>query len=161
MTKTVMATQAGTYGHYREYGDVFELTDDKHFSKVWMTEVSSSEAKALQKAAQTLPEADRHVVDTTVVDNAELEGLRAQILEKDAEIERLKRNKPASSAKSEGDKSENNEQGKTPAEVLAMASDPTVEFMTFKAAARKLLGDKTPSTKAEMIAALEDLATAP
>ena len=161
MTKTVMATQQGTYGHIREYGDVFKLTDDKHFSKVWMTEVSSAEAKALQKAAQIHPEAERHVVDTSVVDNAELEGLRAQILEKDAEIERLKRNMPASTAKSEGDKGNANEQGKTPAEVLAMASDPTVEFMTFKAAARKLLGDKTPSTKAEMIAALEDLATAP
>ncbi|MDW9792427.1 hypothetical protein GOB42_16735 [Sinorhizobium meliloti] len=49
---------------------------------------------------------------------------------------------------------------KTAAEVLAMANDGT-QFMTFKAAAKKLLGDKTPDSKAEIVAALEDLATQP
>lgn len=50
---------------------------------------------------------------------------------------------------------------KTPAEVLEMAKDPNVQFMSFKAAATKLLGDKTPAKKDEIIAALEDLATQP
>ena len=50
---------------------------------------------------------------------------------------------------------------KTAAEVLAMGSDTDVQFMTFKAAAAKLLGDKTPTTKAEIVAALEELATQP
>ncbi|MGF6253789.1 hypothetical protein [Ensifer sp. LBL] len=46
-------------------------------------------------------------------------------------------------------------------DVLAMASDPGVQFMSFKSAASKLLGEKTPKTKDEIIAALEDLATKP
>jgi hypothetical protein len=50
---------------------------------------------------------------------------------------------------------------KTPAEVLAMAADKDVQFLTFKAAATKLLGDKTPAKKDEIILALEDLATQP
>ncbi len=50
---------------------------------------------------------------------------------------------------------------KTAAEVLEMAKDPNVQFMSFKAAATKLLGDKTPAKKDEIIAALEDLATQP
>ncbi|EJL54874.1 hypothetical protein PMI09_02190 [Rhizobium sp. CF122] len=50
---------------------------------------------------------------------------------------------------------------KTAAEVLAMAGDGSVQFMTFKAAAKELLGDKTPASKAEIVAALEDLATQP
>lgn len=49
---------------------------------------------------------------------------------------------------------------KTAAEVLKMAADGT-QFMTFKAAATKLLGDKTPANKAEIVAALEELATQP
>jgi hypothetical protein len=53
------------------------------------------------------------------------------------------------------------EQPKTPAEVLAMGSNSEVQFMTFKSAATKLLGDKTPSTKADILTALEELATQP
>lgn len=50
---------------------------------------------------------------------------------------------------------------KSATEVLEMAKDPSVQFMSFKAAAAKLLGDKTPSKKDEIIAALEELATNP
>lgn len=50
---------------------------------------------------------------------------------------------------------------KSVTEVLAMASDPGVQFMSFKSAASKLLGEKTPKTKDEIIAALEELATQP
>jgi len=53
------------------------------------------------------------------------------------------------------------DQPKTAAEVLDMAKDPNVQFMSFKAAASKLLGDKTPSKKDEIVAALEELATKP
>jgi hypothetical protein len=53
------------------------------------------------------------------------------------------------------------EEPKTALEVLAMATADGVPFMTFKAAAAKLLGDKTPSKKDELIAALEELATQP
>ncbi|MDX0610770.1 hypothetical protein GOC90_25440 [Sinorhizobium medicae] len=49
---------------------------------------------------------------------------------------------------------------KTAAEVLKMATDGS-QFMAFKAAATKLLGDKTPANKADIVAALEDLATQP
>lgn len=50
------------------------------------------------------------------------------------------------------------EEAKTAAEVLQLADG---QFMTFKSGASKLLGDKTPATKAEIIAALEELATQP
>lgn len=50
---------------------------------------------------------------------------------------------------------------RTALEVLEMAKDPNVQFMAFKSAASKLLGDKTPSKKDEIIAALEELATQP
>ncbi|MDW9852717.1 hypothetical protein GOB46_08975 [Sinorhizobium meliloti] len=50
---------------------------------------------------------------------------------------------------------------KTALEVLEMAKDQNVQFMSFKSAAKKLLGDKTPGTKDEIVAALEDLATKP
>jgi len=50
---------------------------------------------------------------------------------------------------------------KTALEVLEMAKDPNVQFMSFKAAANKLLGEKTPAKKDEIIAALEELATQP
>jgi len=88
---------------------------------------------------------------TGVADDAakEIEGLKKQLAERDAEIAKLK-----AAAKPD-------EEPKTAAEVLAMASNPDVQFMTFKAAATKLLGDKTPSKKGEIIAALEDLATKP
>lgn len=46
------------------------------------------------------------------------------------------------------------------ADVLAMAEDGT-PFMSFKSAAAKLLGDAIPAKKAEIIAALEELATNP
>ncbi|TPN44448.1 hypothetical protein FJ981_28035 [Mesorhizobium sp. B1-1-4] len=47
---------------------------------------------------------------------------------------------------------------KTAGDVLALADG---NFMAFKSAAAKLLGDKTPSKKDEIVAALEDLATTP
>jgi hypothetical protein len=50
---------------------------------------------------------------------------------------------------------------KTAPEVLAMASSTDVPFMVFKSAATKLLGDKTPAKKDEIIAALEELVTQP
>lgn len=50
---------------------------------------------------------------------------------------------------------------KTAADVLAMANDTSVPFMTFKSAATKLLGEKTPASKADIVAALEELATQP
>lgn len=43
------------------------------------------------------------------------------------------------------------------ADVLQMADNPDVRFMTFKAAAREVLGDDTPSTKAEIVEALKAL----
>lgn len=51
------------------------------------------------------------------------------------------------------------EQPKTAAEVLAMADK--VHFQTFRAEAIKLLGDGAPSKKDDLIAALEERATAP
>jgi len=57
--------------------------------------------------------------------------------------------------------SQDGDGAKTPLEVLEMAKDPNVQFMSFKAAAAKLLGDKTPSKKDEIIAALEELVTQP
>ncbi|AVH41823.1 hypothetical protein [Agrobacterium tumefaciens] len=97
-----------------------------------------------------LGKADEPVAKTADTDalNAEIKGLKEKLAERDAEIEKLK------SAKQE-------EPAKTPAEVLAMATNPEVQFMTFKAAAAKLLGDKTPSKKDEIVAALEELATQP
>ncbi|MDE3809952.1 hypothetical protein I7I49_06620 [Sinorhizobium meliloti] len=50
---------------------------------------------------------------------------------------------------------------KTALEVLEMAKDQNVQFMSFKSAAKKLLGEKTPSAKDEIVAALEELATQP
>ncbi len=85
--------------------------------------------------------------DTSVL-TAEIEDLKKKLAERDAEIAKLKASKPDDPAKS-------------PAEVLAMATNPEVQFMSFKAAATKLLGDKTPSKKDEIVAALEELATKP
>jgi hypothetical protein len=87
----------------------------------------------------------RRLVEKKEAEIARLAGLLA---ERDAEIAKLKE------AKSD-------EPAKTPADVLAMANDPNVPFMSFKSAAAKLLGDKTPSKKDEIVAALEDLATQP
>ncbi|MDX0948970.1 hypothetical protein GOD93_25385 [Sinorhizobium medicae] len=89
-------------------------------------------APALKNAAQNV--------------DAELDRLRAQLAERDAELAKLKLQ---------------DDQPKTAAEVLAMANDPNVQFMSFKSAASKLLGDKTPAKKDEIVAALEDLATKP
>lgn len=50
---------------------------------------------------------------------------------------------------------------KTAADVLAMFSDKDVHFMTAKAEAAKLLGDDMPEKKADIVAALEELATKP
>eukprot|EP00873_Tetraselmis_striata_P020725 jgi/Tetstr1/440989/TSEL_029257.t1 len=49
------------------------------------------------------------------------------------------------------------DQPKTPAEVLELADG---NFMTFKAAATKVLGDATPATKDEIVAALKAKAEA-
>jgi hypothetical protein len=51
------------------------------------------------------------------------------------------------------------DQPKTAAEVLAMANE--VHFQTFKTEAAKLLGDDMPAKKADIVAALEELATKP
>lgn len=50
------------------------------------------------------------------------------------------------------------EGAKTVLEVLAMLDDGT-PFMSFKSAASKLLGDKTPAKKDEIVVLLEELAT--
>lgn len=47
---------------------------------------------------------------------------------------------------------------KSAADVLAIADG---NFMAFKSAAAKLLGDKTPDKKADIVSALEELATQP
>ena len=54
-----------------------------------------------------------------------------------------------------------NEQPKTAAEVLAMAADSSVHFMSFKVEAAKLLGPDLPAKKADIVAMLEELATKP
>jgi hypothetical protein len=50
---------------------------------------------------------------------------------------------------------------KTAEQVLAMADDEDVPFMSFKAAATKLLGNETPSEKDEIVLALMEAATKP
>lgn len=57
-----------------------------------------------------------------------------------------------------GKKDDEGDDTKSAAEVLGMADG---NFMAFKSAASKLLGDATPSKKDEIIAALEDMATRP
>lgn len=64
-------------------------------------------------------------------------------------------------AEKKQDAGRSTDEPKNALEVLAMANATDVPFMTFKAAATKLLGDKTPSKKDEIIAALEELATQP
>lgn len=124
---------------------------------VQLDETLLSHAKALdflkikgEPEKSDLGNADKSGATTSDTDalNAEITGLKAKLAERDAEIEKLK------SAKQE-------DPAKTPAEVLAMATNPEVQFMTFKAAAAKLLGEKTPAKKDEIVAALEDLATQP
>jgi hypothetical protein len=159
-----MATKPGTYGHYREEGAVFAITDDRHFSKSWMVKVTDAQAKKLQTLDAAEGKAAKHVVDTTVVDNAELEALRAQLAESNAEVDRLKRGQAgviADAAKSDTGDGKGNEPAKSAQEVLVLANDSSVAFATFKAEARKVLGDDIAATKAEIVAALEDKATQP
>lgn len=66
--------------------------------------------------------------------------------------------------KAKGGKAKKDEEAsdtKSVTEVLAMADDKDVPFMSFKAAASKLLGDKTPPKKDEIVLALMELATKP
>ena len=63
---------------------------------------------------------------------------------------------PATPATQTGD-----DQPKTAAEVLAMATDSSVHFMSFKVEAAKLLGPDLPAKKADIVAMLEELATKP
>lgn len=60
-----------------------------------------------------------------------------------------------------GDKGEPEAPELTADAVIAMADDAAVPFLAFKAAASKLLGDKTPSEKDDIILALMELATDP
>lgn len=46
-------------------------------------------------------------------------------------------------------------------QVIAMASDPAVQFLTFRSSAKKIIGDAIPSTKPEIVAALEALGKEP
>lgn len=70
-----------------------------------------------------------------------------------------KAEKPVKAPKAE--KTPADDTPKTPAEVLAMAADKDIPFLSFKASATKLLGEKTPAKKDEIILALEELATRP
>jgi hypothetical protein len=81
----------------------------------------------------------------------ENKSLREKVAELEGEIAKLR-----SGDAGDADKGST----KTAAEVLAMAEDGT-PFMTFKAEAEKLLGEKTPAKKVEIVAALEELATNP
>lgn len=49
MGHTVRATKKGYYGRLREPGDVFEISDDKHFSKNWMETVAGQNDDAPQE----------------------------------------------------------------------------------------------------------------
>lgn len=77
----------------------------------------------------------------------------------EAQIDAFTRDGVKVSAKGKGKpQSEPTDGTKTAAEVLALADG---NFMAFKSAASKLLGDKIPDKKAEIVAALEELATKP
>jgi len=51
------------------------------------------------------------------------------------------------------------DQSKSPAEILAIAADNSVPFLSFKAEAAQLLGSDLPAKKADIVAALEWLAS--
>lgn len=51
MAIKVCAKFAGYYGEYREPGDEFEIQDEKHFSKNWMTKVDAEETKSKSSKA--------------------------------------------------------------------------------------------------------------
>lgn len=73
----------------------------------------------------------------------------------EAQIEAFARDKVKVTVKGKSAKAENpkdDDQPKSAAEVLELSDG---NFMTFKAAASKVLGDDTPSTKDEIIAALK------
>lgn len=74
-----------------------------------------------------------------------------EIVSGDAEAEPEKEKAPAGGG----------DQPKTAVEVLAMAEDKTVPFMSWKVEAAKLLGPDLPAKKAEIVALLEELATKP
>jgi hypothetical protein len=59
----VKATMLGFYGNKRRYeGDVFELTDDKQFSKKWMAKFEPSEPVAHQAKAARMSDKDKTVI---------------------------------------------------------------------------------------------------
>ena len=76
----------------------------------------------------------------------------------EAQIETFERD--GVKVKAKGGKAKKDDAGdaKSATEVLAMADG---NFMAFKSAASKLLGDATPAKKDEIVAALEELATTP
>ena len=89
------------------------------------------------------------VVDARELTEAQIEALAKDGVKVTAKADKAKADeKPA-------------DEPKTAAEVLAMATAEGVHFQTFAAEARKLLGDKTPSSKDDIVKALEELATAP
>ena len=150
MTKSlvVTATRPGVYGHYREEGDVFELRDGKDFSEQWME-------RGAQRTKASVGPSEAHVADRSAIDNAELEALKIKLAEAEAENRRLRDVASGRPVAGSG------EPEKSVEDLLVMANDKSVEFLAFRAAARKLLGEDTPSTKAEIVAALEDKATHP
>lgn len=85
---------------------------------------------------------------------AEVAELRALAVTGDEPIKQ-------SSAYNESDEASGVDKDTSIADTLAMANDRDVSFMTFKSAASKLLGDKMPTKKDEIVAALEEMATRP
>ncbi|TAW01661.1 hypothetical protein ELI24_08920 [Rhizobium ruizarguesonis] len=145
-------TQPGPRGVNAISGPVLVDPGQTVGAEVYAREQQHIEAAAWFKVEGSYtdnPDASGPTLKAVAADTAsELDGLKKQLAERDAEIEKLKATKA-------------DEPAKTPAEVLAMASNPDVQFMTFKSAAARLLGDKTPSKKDEIVAALEELATKP
>lgn len=88
------------------------------------------------------------VLNAAELSEGQIEALARDGVKVTAKTEKAKDEKPA-------------DQPKTAAEVLAMATAQGVHFKTFEAEAKKLLGDKTPSGKDEIVKALEELATQP
>jgi hypothetical protein len=91
---------------------------------------------------------EAEIVDAKALTEAQIDAL-------DREGVKVK----AKGGKAKEEKPKDDDQPKTAAEVLAIAE--TAHFQTFKAEAAKVLGDGTPSTKDEIIAALTELATKP
>ncbi|UPT53450.1 hypothetical protein [Synechococcus phage Ssp-JY39] len=76
----------------------------------------------------------------------------------EAQIDAFERDGVKVKAKDGKGKKDNAGEAKSATKVLAMADG---NFMAFKSAASKLLGDATPAKKDEIVAALEELATTP